>query len=223
MEERYIRNIPAVSEEEMNLLKKSRVLVLGCGGLGGYVIEYLVRIGVGALTCVDGDVFCESNLNRQLLSSVENLGKSKAMAAKERAAEINPEVTVDSVPEYITEENADALMQGADLVIDALDNVEARFIMEDAAQRAGIPVIHGAIEGWSAQCMIVPPGSGLLHSLYVDKNGEFSKTSLPMTAAFCAAMECALAVKVLCKRDTEAGKLFVSSLDSMYLDEIPLT
>ena len=222
MEERYIRNIPAVSAAEMEKLKKSRVLVLGCGGLGGYVIEYLSRLGVGTLKCADGDVFCESNLNRQLLSSVEKLGKGKALSASERVRAINPEITLISIPEYITGENAARLMADTDLVIDALDNVKARFVMEDAAEAAGIPVVHGAIEGWNAQCMIIAPGSRMLHKLYMDENGDFPKTSLPMTAAFCAAMECALAVKVLCGRDYEAGKLYVSSLDSLYLDEIPL-
>lgn len=222
MEERYTRNIPAVSEEEMELIKKSRVLVLGCGGLGGYVIEYLARMGAGHIKCVDGDVFCESNLNRQILSTSQNIGKGKAAAARERAALINPEISLISVEEYITEENAQSIMADTDIVIDALDNVGARFIMEDAAEKAGIPVIHGAIEGWNAQCMIVEPGTGMLHRLYNDKNGEFSRTSLPMTAAFCAAMEAAMAVKVICKREYEAGKLYVSSLLDMYLDEIPL-
>lgn len=223
MEERYSRNIPAVSEEEMGILKKSHVLVLGCGGLGGYVIEYLARLGVGQITCVDGDSFTESNLNRQILSSVGNLGKNKAEEAAKRAAAINPEISVISIPEYITAENAGQIVAGIDVVIDALDNVEARLITEDAAEKAGIPMIHGAIEGWDAQCMIVSPGSRMLHELYSDKKGGFSKTSLPMTAAFCAAMECALSVKVLLHREFQAGKLYISSLDSMYLEEIPLS
>ena len=81
MKERYSRNIPAVSEEDMNKLRQSRVLVAGCGGLGGFIIEYLARMGVGAVTAVDGDVFCESNLNRQILSTADNMGTNKAQAA----------------------------------------------------------------------------------------------------------------------------------------------
>ena len=84
LRERHSRNIPSLSIEEMEKLAESRVLVVGCGGLGGNIIEHLTRAGVGSLTVVDGDVFEESNLNRQLLSTSENLGQKKAAAAAER-------------------------------------------------------------------------------------------------------------------------------------------
>ena len=75
MKERHIRNIPALSEEEMNKLAAAKVLVVGCGGLGGNVIEHLSRIGIGSISVIDGDVFNESNLNRQLLSTADNIGE----------------------------------------------------------------------------------------------------------------------------------------------------
>ena len=89
MNPRYERNIPALSEAECEILQRKRVLVVGCGGLGGHLIDMLARIGVGALRVVDGDVFEPSNLNRQLLSEVPLLGVSKARAA---AARIIPRV-----------------------------------------------------------------------------------------------------------------------------------
>jgi molybdopterin/thiamine biosynthesis adenylyltransferase len=91
---RYERNFPAVSLEEQEMLGKKRVLVAGCGGLGGYVLEYLGRIGVGHLTAVDDDVFTDSNLNRQLLSTEETLGRPKPVCARERMAVVNPNVRV---------------------------------------------------------------------------------------------------------------------------------
>ena len=97
MEPRYERNIPAVSPEEQETLSGKRVLVAGCGGLGGYIIEYLVRMGVGELTVADGDVFEPSNLNRQLLSGSDTLGRGKAAAAAARARNVNPSVKVTAV------------------------------------------------------------------------------------------------------------------------------
>ena len=85
MDLRYSRNIPAISPEEQAALKDKKVLVLGCGGLGGYIIENLLRMGVGAITAVDGDSFDESNLNRQLLAAEKTLGINKAIAAAQRA------------------------------------------------------------------------------------------------------------------------------------------
>ena len=86
MEERYIRNLGALTEQECAQLRTKTVFVAGCGGLGGYLIEMLLRLGVGAIRAADGDVFEASNLNRQLLSSTRNLGRSKAEAAQDRTA-----------------------------------------------------------------------------------------------------------------------------------------
>ena len=223
MEERYSRNIPAVSEEDMEKLKKSRVLVAGCGGLGGFIIEYLARMGVGAITMVDGDVFCESNLNRQLLSTVNNMGRSKAQAAAERVRDINPDVSVRAMPEFLTEENACDLMADADIVMDALDNVSSRHILEDAAAHAGLAVIHGAICGWDLQVMLIPPGSGMLHQLYPEGSSPGTKTSLPFTPAMCAALQVSMAVRHLCGHSSEHDRdLLVGSLKDLSFETIHL-
>lgn len=89
MEARYLRNFDALTEEEFRALRAGRVLVVGCGGLGGHLIELLARLGVGSLTVVDGDVFEETNLNRQLLSTEALLGCSKAQAAADRVRAVN--------------------------------------------------------------------------------------------------------------------------------------
>ena len=222
MEERYTRNIPAVSEEDMAKLRKSHVLVAGCGGLGGFIIEYLARMGVGTITAVDGDVFCESNLNRQILSTANTMGVSKALAAAARVREINPGVTVRAVPEYLTRDNAAGLMAGADLVMDALDSVPARFVLEEAAADAGLAIVHGAICGWDLQVMLVTPGSGKLRRLYPEDASPSSKTSLPFTPAACAALQAAMAVRYLCGRSADTdGDLLVGSLMDFSFDLIP--
>ena len=132
MESRYERNIPALSEEQCQQLKTKRILVAGCGGLGGHLIELLSRIGIGFIRAIDGDVFESSNLNRQLLSETALLGIGKADAASIRVARINPDVTVDSIKVFIDENNAENLIEGMDVVLDALDNIESRRILAKA-------------------------------------------------------------------------------------------
>lgn len=218
---RHSRNIPALSEKDMEKLAASRVLVVGCGGLGGNIIEYLTRAGVGSLTVVDGDVFEESNLNRQILCTSENIGNKKALAAAERTKAIDPEVKVTAVCEFLTKENASELMSDVDLVVDALDNAAARLVLEDAASEAGLAVVHGAICGWDLQAMLIPPGSGLLHQMYPESYTPASKTSLPVTPAICAAIEASVAIRYLCGLDQPLEKsLLIGSLSDMSFDII---
>ncbi len=224
MKNRYSRNIPALSCEDMDKLINSRVLVAGCGGLGGYVIEYLARIGTGSLTVVDGDVFTESNLNRQLLCTSGNIGSPKAIAAAERVRLIDPSISVTPVCEYLTEVNAPALLDGADIIIDCLDSIESRLMLEGAAADAGIHMVHGAIRGWDLQAMLIPPGSGLLSSIYAGMSEGSTMTSLSFTPAACAALEVSLAVRYLCGHDVPSeGTLYAGSLRDLRLWPIDLT
>ena len=219
MEERYCRNIPAISAEEQAILGEKHVLVAGCGGLGGYLIEHLARLGVGRLTVVDGDVFEASNLNRQMLSAPALLGRGKAEAAKERVALINPGVAVTAVADYLDEENADRLLAGCDLALDALDSAPARLLLAEACARQGVYLVHGAVQGWSVQASVVPPGSGLLHRLYADAQPAKRKTVLPFTAAFCASVQASEAVKCLCARPSALeNRLLLGDLQHMDWD-----
>ena len=221
VKERHSRNVPALSAEDMERIYRSRVLVVGCGGLGGNNIEYLTRAGIGFLRVVDGDAFAPSNLNRQILSTSAGLGMPKAIAAADRIKAIDPDVEAEAVCEYLTKENAASLMAGVDLVIDALDNIDSRLILEDAAAEAGLTIVHGAIRGWDLQVMIVPPGSGLLHELYVAPPEKSVSPSLPVTPAACAAMQSAVALRLLTGKDTLGERtLLVGSLSDMSFETI---
>ena len=217
MEERYIRNLGALSEEECAVLREKTVLVAGCGGLGGYLIEMLLRIGVGEIRAADGDCFEASNLNRQLLSTPEYLGRSKAEVAAERAAAVNPDVRFVAVSEFVTEANVGQLIRGCDAVLDALDNIASRHMLAKACAQAQIPMIHGAICGWSAQAAIVMPGDGLIEMIYPEGAALSSKASLSFTPPFCAALQTALCVRLLTGREVETGKLYVADLLDMEL------
>ena len=220
MEERYIRNLGALTEQECALLHAKTVFVAGCGGLGGYLIEMLLRLGVGTIRAADGDAFEASNLNRQLLSSPQTLGQSKAEAAAERAARVNPDVHFIPVSRFVTEENAAELIQGCDAVLDALDNIRARRILAHACKEAGIPMIHGAICGWSAQAAVIMPGDDLIDRIYPEGVSLTSKTSLSFTPPFCAALQTALCTRLLTGRPLETGRLYMADLQDMEMESI---
>ena len=220
MEERYSRNLGALTEEEFALLRTKKVFVAGCGGLGGYISEMLLRIGVGSVATADGDVFEASNLNRQLLSSPELIGVGKAETAANRAAFVNPEVDFRASAVFVDESNAKELIAGCDAVIDALDNIASRKTLVGACSALGIPFVHGAICGWTAQAGISMPGDGLIDRLYPEGAALSSKASLSFTPPFCAAMQVALCVKLLCGKEVQTGKLYYADLLNMEFETI---
>ena len=209
--ERYLRNHDAISEEEQAFLATKRVLVVGCGGLGGMVIECLARIGVGYLRVVDGDVFEESNLNRQLLSSTMNLGRPKTLAARQRVMAVNPLVEVDAVQAELTVENARQLLGECDVAVDCLDNIPARLVLQEAAKEAGIPVVHGAVAGWLGRICVIQPGEDLLTLLYPEpdemRGEERLAGTLSFTAALTASWQSAETVKLLLGKPGLQGEI----------------
>lgn len=222
MDGRYARNIPALTNAECEALRQKRILVVGCGGLGGHIIDQLARIGVGFLRVVDGDVFEASNLNRQLLSSVPLLGVSKAKAAADHITRVNPDVTVESVQTFLTEGNATEILAGCDIVMDALDNIPSRRILAAACEKANIPYIYGAIQGWVAQAAISMPGDHLINTLYPEEIEITDKSVLSFTPALCASMQTALCVKWLLGRSVEAGTIYYFDLLNQEFETIPM-
>lgn len=222
MDERYMRNVPALTEAECELLGKKRVLVVGCGGLGGHIIDQLARVGIGSLHVVDGDVFEASNLNRQLLSEVSLLGTGKANAAAERIHRVNPEVKVEAFAEFLDAANAPELISGCDAVMDALDNIASRKVLAAACKKAGTPYIYGAIQGWVAQAAVSLPGDSLVEKLYPEEVEIQDKSVLSFTPALCAAMQCALCVKLLAGREVETGKIYYFDLQHQEFETIAM-
>jgi len=206
-EERYTRNFQALSNTEMEKLHTARVCVVGCGGLGGYIIEILARIGVLNITAIDFDVFDPSNLNRQLLATEENLGTAKVQAAAQRVKTINSTVKFTAQETKLMPENAAELLQGHDIIIDALDSIESRLLLEKTCTTLNIPIIHGSIAGWYGQVAFIPPGSGILHILFADtltnRGIEAELGNLPFTASTVASLQCAECVKFLTGKKTD--------------------
>ena len=201
MNERYERNIGAITQAEQELLLTKKAAVVGCGGLGGYIIEFLPRIGLGHLTLIDGDVFAASNLNRQLISLETNLGKNKTAEAKKRAKEIRSDLSIEVFDSFLDDKNAREILKGHDVIIDALDNIKTRLLIEKTADALGVPLVHGAVEAWRAQISTVFPGDFTLSLLY-PANREFEKPSvLPFAPALCASLQVSETVKVLLNKE----------------------
>lgn len=213
MDKRYERNVGTISTEEQKLLAGKTVCVIGCGGLGGGVIENLTRMGIGRLTVVDCDVFDETNLNRQVLSNQDNIGHAKAVEARLQMKQINDNVEVYSVQAELGPDNAADIIRGHDVVVDALDSVPARLVLEDACTAENIPLVHGAIDGWNGEVAVVMPGSLLLHELYGSWEEDAAKTSNPsFTPAVISAIEAAETIKLLLGRECLAGRLLTIDL-----------
>ncbi len=221
-EKRYERNIPALSVAECELLRDKRVAVIGLGGLGGYLVELLSRVGVGHIRAVDGDLFEESNLNRQLLSERELIGCSKASAAAARVRRIAPDIEVEAVAAYLKENNAGELISGCDIILDGLDNIPARRVLAAACAEAGLPYVYGAVSGWAAQAAISMPGDGLIDALYPENAVARDKSALSFAPALCASMQAALCVKLLAGRPVKSGTLYYFDLMNMELETVKL-
>ena len=131
-----------IGENALNKLKSSSVAVFGVGGVGGYVIEALVRSGVGKIAIFDNDVVSESNINRQIIANVDNIGKDKVAEAKNRILSINPNVKVETFKVFYLPENAKEYdLSGYDYVVDAVDTVSAKIEIISRAKELGVPVI----------------------------------------------------------------------------------
>ena len=198
---RYQRNREMISLPQQLALFRSRVAVIGCGGLGGYIIEELARLGIGGIVAVDPDVFQEHNLNRQLYATPDQLGRKKVEAAARRVAEINPAVTCRPVAEAFGELNGEELLRGADVAVDALDSIPARLLLAKMCDSRGIPMVHGAIAGWYGRLATQFPGDWTLERLYPGNRDlpgiEVKEGNPSFTPAVVAALEVAEVVKIL--------------------------
>jgi molybdopterin/thiamine biosynthesis adenylyltransferase len=205
---RYVRNVGTIGLEGQAKLLRSAAAVVGLGGLGGYITEALARMGVGRLILIDGDVFEEHNFNRQLLSGEARLGTSKAETAQQRVAKINSAVETIPHPTMLTSENLSQLLGGADVVVDALDRLPTRLMLQQGAQALGIPMVHGSIAGFLGQVMTIFPGDPGLSSLYggadqIPEQGLEAQLGTPAaTPMAVAAWEAQEVVKILTGQGT---------------------
>ena len=154
MQKAFDRTVSLIGEQAFDRLAQSRVIVVGLGGVGGAAAEVLARSGVGALTLVDGDAFEPSNLNRQILCTVADVGKNKAEVAAARVHGVNPSASVTAVSEFVTADNIEGILGDGrfDYCIDAIDDLKNKILLITACKRAGIPVISAMGAGNRLDC-----------------------------------------------------------------------
>ncbi len=160
---RYSRHIliPEVGEEGQLRLLDSRVLMIGAGGLGSPASLYLAAAGVGTLGIIDADIVDETNLQRQIVHSLDTLGTPKVDSAKRTIESLNPDVEVRTDRERLTSENIDRILDdGWDVILDGADNFPTRYLVNDASVWRGIPVVHGSIYRFEGQVTVFKPNEG---------------------------------------------------------------
>lgn len=155
---RYDRQIRLFGVEGQEKLLESKVFIAGAGGLGSPISIYLAAAGVGNIVLVDKDVVELSNLNRQILHWEKDVGTSKALSAQEKLKGMNSDISVEAIPETLDEGNVSRLVGDADLIIDAMDNFPARYLLNKTSIEKRIPFIHGGIYGFHGQATTVLPG-----------------------------------------------------------------
>ncbi|MBN1108267.1 MAG: HesA/MoeB/ThiF family protein [Bacteroidales bacterium] len=146
--------IPEIGLEGQKKIRKASVMVIGAGGLGSPVLQYLVAAGIGKIGIVDFDMVSEENLQRQILYGADDVGKLKAVIAGKRLEKLNSFVNIEILNIKVGRDNALRLFRDYDIIIDATDNLEARYVINDACVILDKPMIHGAIYKFEAQVAV---------------------------------------------------------------------
>jgi molybdopterin/thiamine biosynthesis adenylyltransferase len=219
---RYQRNSQALSLMDQISLARSILLLVGCGGLGGNLLECLVRMGVGKIMACDPDVFEESNCNRQILATSKNMGKSKALAARQRALDINPLVEVVAVEEFVRADFLDPVQ----VVADCLGGSRYRHELQEMAKDADLPLVSAGIDGWHALvCTTWPGESGL--GEFMGKSArsvEVEQGALSPMASFAASVQASELIRIM-TGGTPAlrGSLLVADMAQMHFSTVDLS
>jgi molybdopterin-synthase adenylyltransferase len=209
--QRYARQlmIREIGEAGQEKLKQARVLVAGVGGLGSPIALYLAAAGIGHIRLVDNDKVDYTNLNRQVLHWTTDVGRPKTESAGDKLPKLNDAIEIETVHETIDEKSVVRLTEGIDLIMDATDNLETRFVLNGAALQKGIPFFHGAVAGFEGRITTIIPGkTPCLGCIY---HGSIPKQKTPVLGATPAVIG-SLQVTEAIKYITGAGQLLAGQL-----------
>lgn len=221
--ERYARNInmPEFGMEGQMKLLKSRVLVIGAGGLGSPVLEYLAAAGVGTIVVADGDTVSLSNLQRQVVHDTAGIGRNKALSAKERLNGLNPDVEVVAIERFVDADEMARLAVDADIVVDATDNFDSKFMINDTCVALGKPFVHGGIFRYRGQVMTCIPGHACYRCVFPEAPEMTGEPAGPIGVlpGVIGSLQAAEVIKYL----TGSGELLVDTLLLVDLLEMQFT
>ena len=225
--ERYDRQIilPGFGVEGQEKLKSARVLIAGVGGLGSPLSMYLTAAGVGRILLADRDVVSRSNLNRQVLHWEPDLGRPKVDSAAEKLAQLNPVVKIRPRPGEIDRETVLDLVQGCDLVLDAMDNFDTRHLLNRASVETGTPFIYGGIHGLTGMLSFFIPGkTGCLACLFPGPMPAEVFPVLVTTPGVIACLQATEAIKYLVGLEgLLTGRLLIYNGQEMSFHEVELS
>jgi len=210
--ERYDRQIiiKGFGEEGQEKLKRAKVIIAGGGGLGSPSSIYLAAAGVGTIRIVDHGSVELSNLNRQVLHWDEDIGRRKVASATEKLKKLNPEIEIEPIEEMITEANVSQLVADFDLIVDAMDNLPTRYLLNKAAIDKNIPFFHGAVYGFEGRAMTIIPGkTACLECIY--HGATTPEEKFPVIGVAPAVIGCIQAAEVI-KYVVGIGELLTNRL-----------
>lgn len=217
--ERYKRNYSSISKEDQKILENVSVAIVGLGGLGGYVLENLVRLGVKKFNLIDKDVFDKSNLNRQILATEKTLNTHKASVAFNRAVEIDHRVKAKVFCEELGRDSYH-MLEGVDFVVDCLDSIDTRLILESLCHKMELSLVHGAIRGYYGQVAISKQDNRIIKRIYKNNiKQDESLGNLPMTCMITASLQVSLLLKMIFREDIEEGFIIIDA-KSMEIEKI---
>lgn len=208
---RYDRQImiKGIGETGQEKLKQARVVIAGSGGLGSPIAIYLAAAGVGTIRIIDHDTVELSNLNRQVLHWDKDIGRRKVESSAEKLQQLNRYLTIEAISETITEDNVSRLIAGSDLIVDGMDNLPTRYLLNKAAISNKIPFIHGAVYGLEGRVLTVIPGkSACLKCVY---RGLLPPEKFPVIGVTPAVIGCIQATEAI-KYIVGIGKLITDRL-----------
>ncbi|MBM4338122.1 MAG: HesA/MoeB/ThiF family protein [Deltaproteobacteria bacterium] len=197
---RYDRQImiEEIGLEGQEKLKKARVAVAGAGGLGSPIALYLTAAGIGTIRLIDHDRVSLSNLNRQILHHEEDVGGKKVNSARTKLKNLNRRVEIEAIDQTITETNICQLVEGCDAIVDAMDNLPTRYVLNRCAIEKKIPFFHGAVRGFEGRAMTILPGkSACLGCLYRGPIAEEKFPVIGVTPAVIGSIQATEVIKYL--------------------------
>ncbi|MBP2173000.1 HesA/MoeB/ThiF family protein [Methanococcus voltae] len=201
--ERYARQIKldGFGYESQDKLLSSKVAVIGAGGLGSIVLQYLTSAGIGEINVLDYQDIELSNLNRQIIHNETNLGQLKVDSAKEKLEKLNSNVKINTFNQKLEKKDLNSnlkFIKESDLIIDCLDNFEARYILNDLALKYDKPLVHGAIEGMHGQATTMVPGeTPCLRCIFKTKANKDKVPVLGFTAGVIGSIQVGEAIKYI--------------------------
>lgn len=205
------RNQGLLTKEEQIRLLKSTAAVIGLGGLGGYIATLLARLGTGGLILVDHDVFDETNINRQALAFTDTLHAAKTAVSAQRLKTIHSEIRIIAWEASFDLEKGKEMLNQADIVMDGLDSIQSRKLLYQVSMELGIPMIHGAVSGWSGQSTtFLSRGKTTIDDIYpgTEEIGPPPAVLSPVVAVI-AGIQCMEAVRILAGRKAQHAETMV--------------